>query len=116
MNILNNGFFIGLCLAIIDIFSMSMVKNIYLKNISENLLIIAVILYGIQMLIFYHGMPYTSMTVLNLTWNLFSSIIVTLMGIYYFKENLTNLETYGTIFGLLSLFLFGLSKYENKNI
>ena len=115
MNILNNGFFIGLCLAILDIISMGMVKNIYLKNIPEKLLIIAVVLYGIQMLIFYHGMLYTSMTVLNLTWNLISSIIVTLIGIYYFKENISNLETYGVLFGLLSLFLFGLSKYENIN-
>ena len=67
------------------------------------------------MMIFYHGMPYTSMTVLNLTWNLISSTIVTLMEIYYFEEKITNLETYGVLFGLLSLFLFGLSNYQNKN-
>ena len=112
MNILNNGFYIGLCLAIIDIVSMGMVKNINIGKLERNWLVIAFILYGSQMIIFNYGLSNTSMTVLNLTWNLFSSVIVTLIGIYYFKENLTNLETYGVIFGLLSLFLFGISNYQ----
>ena len=84
MSVLNSGIFIGLCLAIIDIISMGTVKDIYLKNIQENWLVFAFLLYGCQILIFYYGLSNTSMAELNLVWNLFSSIVVTLLGIYYF--------------------------------
>jgi hypothetical protein len=111
MNILNNGIIIGLCLAIIDIISMGMIKEINIGNLHDKWLSIAFILYGSQMLIFNYGLSITSMTILNLNWNLFSSIVITLLGIFYFKENITNLETYGILFGLVSLILFGLSDY-----
>ena len=100
MSILNNGIIIGLSLAIIDIISMGMVKEINIGNLHDKWLSIAFILYGIQMLIFNYGLSKTSMTILNLNWNLFSSIVITLLGIFYFKENITNLETYGIIFGI----------------
>jgi hypothetical protein len=114
MNILNNGILIGFSLAMIDIISMGMVKNINIGKLEQNWLAIAFILYGTQMIIFNYGLSNKSMTVLNLSWNLFSSIIVTLLGVLYFKENITDLEKYGVLLGLISLYLFGLSEYQNK--
>ena len=111
MNILNNGLFIGLILAIIDIISMSTVKNISINKLKDNWILFAFILYGSQMLIFKYGLEHTSMIGLNLTWNIFSSIVISIIGLYYFSENISNLKMYGVLFGLISLILFGLSDY-----
>jgi TRAP-type mannitol/chloroaromatic compound transport system permease small subunit len=108
----NNGIVIGLSLAFIDIISMGITKQINLGLLQKSWLPIAVILYGCQMLIFNYGLNITSMTVLNLSWNLFSNILITLIGIYYFKENINHLETYGILFAMFALFLFGLSEYN----
>jgi len=112
MNILNNGIIIGSCLSLIDIISMGIIKQINLGILQQNWISIAFILYGSQMLIFNYGLSTTSMTTLNLTWNLFSNIVITILGIFYFKENITHLETYGIGFAIFALFLFGLSEYK----
>ena len=111
MNIFNNSVVIGLCMTVIDIISMGITKKIHLGLLEYNWLAIASGLYAGQMLLFNYGLSTTSMAVLNLSWNLFSNIVITLLGIYYFKENINNLETYAIIFALFALFLFGLSAY-----
>jgi len=115
MNIFNNGIALGLSLAVIDIIAISTVKEISIKNFEEKWIVFAFMLYGYQMILFRYGLSNTSisMSTLNLTWNLFSSIVITIIGIYYFKENITNLQMYGVLFGLVSLFLFGLSEFHN---
>jgi len=109
--IINNALFIGLVLAIVDIISMGITKKTVLGQLNNNWLIVAVVLYGCQMLIFYYGLTTSSMTTLNLTWNLFSNIVITIIGIWYFNENITSLEQYGILFGLFSLFLFSISEF-----
>ena len=112
MNIFNNGIIIGLILALIDIISMGTVKSITVNKLKQNWMVFAFILYGSQMLIFKYGLEHDSMTVLNLTWNIFSSIIITILGMYYFNESISNLEMYGVLFGVISLFLFGLNEFN----
>ena len=112
MEIFNSGIGVGLLLALNDVINMSIVKQITLGNLVINWLPVAIILYGLQMLIFYKGLEVTQMSVLNLTWNLFSNIIITIIGIYYFKENINELESYGIGFALFSLFLFALAQYK----
>jgi hypothetical protein len=111
MNIFNNRIIIGLCLAMMDIISMGITKQINLGIFHQNWLAIAFILYGAQMLIFNYGLNITTMATLNLTWNLFSNILITLVSILYFKENISQLNKFGILFGLLALSLFGLSEY-----
>jgi len=112
MNLFDNGIIYGFTLAINDLFSMGITKEITLGNLSSTWLIIAFILYGSQMLLFYNGLQLTSMSTLNLSWNLFSNIIITSIGLLYFKENISHTEMYGIGFGLISLFLFGYSQYN----
>jgi hypothetical protein len=112
MNIFNNGIIIGLTLAVVDIISMGITKQVVVGVLQQNYMAFAIILYGCQMLIFKHGIEITSMTTLNLTWNLFSNIVITLIGLYYFKENITHLESYGILFAIFALFLFTLSEYQ----
>ena len=112
MNIFSTSIAFGLLLTFNDIINMSIVKQITLGNLVISWLPIAYILYGLQMLIFYKGLHVTQMSVLNLTWNLFSNIIITMIGIYYFKENINNIESYGLFFAFFALFLFGLAQYQ----
>ena len=36
----------------------------------------------------------------------------TIIGIWYFSEDISQLEKYGILFGVLGLFLFALSSYQ----
>jgi hypothetical protein len=112
MNLLDNGLVYGFILAINDLFSMGITKEITIGNLTKNWLFVSFILYGGQMLLFYNGLKITPMTTLNLSWNLFSNIIITALGLFYYKENLSYTEAYGVGFALISLFLFGYSKYQ----
>ncbi len=66
------------------------------------------ILYAFQPFIFLFGLKHTSMTVLNLLWDILSDIMVTASGIFYFKEKLSMKKYIGIAFGLLAvMFLTG---------
>ena len=102
-----SGIFIGLILAIVDIICFAITKYIFLHNdISINWLIIPSILYGCQIWLFYYGLKNTYMSELNITWNILSSVLVTLMGIYIFSEKLSNLKTIAFLLGVVSIILF----------
>jgi len=113
-NLFNSGLFYGLALASNDVINMSIVKNISIGILTQNWLYLAYILYGFQMIVFYKGMQVTGMSVLNLTWNLISNVVITLIGLYYFKENITHLEIWGILFAIFALFLFGLAQYQSN--
>jgi drug/metabolite transporter (DMT)-like permease len=46
------------------------------------------------------------MTTMNLVWDLTSDIIVTLFGVFYFKESIKGLRWLAVLFALFSLALF----------
>jgi hypothetical protein len=110
MNIL-----IALILACNDIISFGLVKTYYLKQVSYTVgLLLPTILYSFQIPLFYYGLKTTSMTILNITWNLLSNILITLMGIFYFKEKINGLKTGATLLAFSSLILFYLDSYISK--
>lgn len=113
-NLFNSGLFYGLILASNDVINMSIVKNISIGILSLNWIYFAHILYGFQMIIFYKGLKVTGMSLLNLTWNLISNIVITMIGLYYFKENVKHLEIWGILFALFALFLFQLAQYQSN--
>jgi multidrug transporter EmrE-like cation transporter len=113
-NLFNNVLFFGMMLSLNDVINMSIVKNISTGLLAQNWLFLAYFLYGFQMIIFSKGIKVTGMSVLNLTWNLISNLVITIIGIYYFKENITHLETWGILFALFALVLFELSHYYNN--
>jgi hypothetical protein len=107
-----NGLFVGLLLAINDVISFGITKNIYLKNTKFYWIFVPIILYGIQILLFYYGLHQTSMTVLNITWNLISNVLVTLIGIYYFGEKINNLKGIALGFAFVSIVLFAIEDFK----
>ena len=102
------GLAIGLLLSIFDLFNMGAMKQISLHNFPINTIYLISFLYAIQPWIFLKGLNFTSMTVLNLSWDLLSDILVTLSGLFYFREQLTEYKAFGVMFAVLAIILFGL--------
>jgi len=100
------GLLVAFTLAMNDVISFGIAKSIYLKIFSTNTLAIPIILYGLQLPIFYYGLQFSSMKLLNISWNLMSIILVSLIGFFYFKEKVNNIEIVGFIFAFLSIACF----------
>jgi hypothetical protein len=54
-----------------------------------------------------------TVTVLNLSWDCLSSIIVTMLGVFYFKDKVKGLKLYGVMFAFLAVFLFALDEMHS---
>lgn len=103
------GLIIFLILSINDVISFSITKEVFLGiNLSSLYwLTIPFLLYGSQILLFYYGLTkINSMAVLNIYWNLISSIIVSLIGFFYYKEQINSLKTIAILLGFVSIFVF----------
>ncbi len=100
---------VALFLAFSDVFNLGLLKMVRTGQISNHAWIgLPTVLYACQPLIFFFGLSHTSMTVLNLLWDLLSDILVTASGIFYFKEKISMKKYIGIAFGLLSImFLAG---------
>ena len=109
---LNNSFYgliIGLVLAINDVISFGITKEVFLGINFTSLywLGIPIILYGCQIVLFYYGLTQAvSMSILNISWNLFSNIIVTLVGLYFFQEDIGSLKSIALLFAFFSISIF----------
>ena len=96
----------GTCMAIVDIFMMSVTKMVSIGSISSSVGVpLAISLYAMEPLIFLRAMKYEGMVVPNLVWNLMSNIIVTLQGVLVFGETIKGLRWLGISMSLLSLSL-----------
>ena len=103
----------GTCMAIVDIFMMSVTKMVSIGSISTTVGIpLAISLYAMEPLIFLKAMKYEGMVVTNLVWNLMSNVIVTLQGVLVFGESIKGLRWLGICMSLLSL---GLLAYTNDD-
>jgi drug/metabolite transporter (DMT)-like permease len=115
---LNHGL-IGLgysfILACMDFFNLSILKNISIGVLPKQYWLLGIcFMYFIQPLIFLNGLNFTGMTLLNLGWDLMSTILVTLIGVFYFKENITGTKGIGVLLAIISVILFGIDGYYNK--
>jgi multidrug transporter EmrE-like cation transporter len=104
------GILVGFILSLNDILSFELTKSYYLKK-EKIWLMLPMLLYSLQIPLLYYGLQTTSITVLNITWNLFSNILISLMGIFYFKEKINRLKIAAILLGISSLFLFSFETY-----
>jgi drug/metabolite transporter (DMT)-like permease len=99
--------FFGVLMASFDILMMSLGKMTSLKQIPYSTgLSIATLLYAVEPYIFFKSLNYESMTVMNLVWDLTSDVMVTLFGVFYFKESIKGLRWLAILFAIFSLALF----------
>lgn len=96
-------------MAAIDVVSLGTVKYVWATPLSYvytvSAMILAIGLYSLQPLLFYKALSFEGMAVANLLWNVLSSVLVTMIGVWWFKERLTHMKTLGAIFSILAIVL-----------
>jgi len=93
----------GLTLASIDVVMMPMVKAIT-YGWPIQLLIFPILVYAMDPILFYFALKSEGMVLMNLTWNMISNMIVTLTGVFVFRETIPGLKGFGIVLGFLALF------------
>jgi len=96
----------GGSMALIDAFILSSIKAYSLGWIKwRGVIIIAMLVYAFQPLIFLESLNVGSLIVMNLLWDVMSDVLVTVFGIVYFKEKLSNVKMLGVVLSFISLVL-----------
>jgi drug/metabolite transporter (DMT)-like permease len=96
----------GGSMALIDAFILSALKAYNLGWFQwRGVLVIAMLVYSFQPLLFLESLKYNSLTVMNLLWDVMSDVIVTSIGLLYFSEKLTRLKKLGVFFSFISIIL-----------
>lgn len=92
-------------MALIDVLVLSLMKH-QLTHYNPYYFAIAFIFYGIQPIIFYYSLKNGGkLGVNNILWDLLSDLLVLIIALYIFKENLTRTQTIGVILALVSIYL-----------
>jgi drug/metabolite transporter (DMT)-like permease len=100
------GVGIGVLLASLDSFVLPLVKRIHDGTTSETYILVAMAVYALAPLIILWGMKYSSLTELNLTWDLLSDVLVTFIAIVLMREHVGLNTAFGIVFAFLAILLF----------
>jgi multidrug transporter EmrE-like cation transporter len=102
--------FFGLVMALIDITMMGTLKFVDQGKLAYNIgFPIATLLYAFEPYVFLKAMAHSNMLTTNLIWNLASNILVTLAGVFFFKEKIKGLKWLAIGLSLFSLGIFAYS-------
>ena len=100
----------GLVMALIDISMMGTLKFVDQGKLAYNIgFPIATLLYAFEPYVFLKAMAHSNMLTTNLIWNLASNILVTLLGVFFFKEKIKGLKWLAIGLSLFSLGIFAYS-------
>jgi multidrug transporter EmrE-like cation transporter len=103
--------FFGLVMALIDITMMGTLKFVDQGKLAYNIgFPIATLLYAFEPYVFLKAMAHSNMLTTNLIWNLASNILVTLAGVFFFKEKIKGLKWLAIGLSLFSLGIFAYSE------
>lgn len=98
---------LGVMMASLDVIMMSMAKLTSKGQLAMGTALpLATVIYAAEPYIFFKSMKYQSLTAMNLIWDLTSDVLVTLVGIFYFKESIKGLRWLAILFAMFSLALF----------
>jgi multidrug transporter EmrE-like cation transporter len=96
----------GGTMALVDAFVLSSLKAYNLGWITwRGILLIAMVVYACQPLLFLHSLQFSSLTVMNLLWDVMSDVLVTAIGLYYFSEKLSTMKKTGVVLSIISIIL-----------
>ena len=95
----------GSYMALIDVFSLGLLKSIHLGTVSKTLTFLPILVYGMQPLIFLAALKFETLTVMNLLWDVISDVFVSIMGLWFFQEKLTTLKKVGVLLSIVAIFL-----------
>ena len=111
----------GLLFGILDALCLPIVKSVSIGTLAPAMMLVPVILYGASPLIFLKGLQGETLTILNLVWDLTSDVVVTLIGLLVFAEQISSVKKIGVLLSFVSLFLMtyegdGISEAIDSNI
>lgn len=66
---------------------------------------IAMVIYSLQPVLFLQSLQFGSMTVMNLLWDVLSDLLVTAIGLFYFKEPISFVKQIGLCFAFIAIVL-----------
>ena len=98
-------------LVIVEALAMSTIE--YSANNKNNYYIIGILLYILVGYILYKLLITDGLAATNAKWNIMSIIIVTSIGILYFKEQISITEKYGLGLAIISIILMEYNKIKN---
>ena len=99
----------GFGMSFIDIGMESLSKYYYISK-HKNILIIlgACALYAIQPLLFSNAMKYQGMGLMNVVWNVISTCVIILVGVFVFGEKFNKYQYAGIVLSIISLILLSI--------
>ena len=105
--IMNLLFYIFVLLSTIsEVFAQYLFKISYKHKFANYYIVFGIILYSFTGFFVFNLLKYQHLGVANVIWHLFHFFLLFLLGDFFFGEKLTKKQIIGTIFGILSLFLF----------
>lgn len=96
----------AMLMATIDAIVLPIIKHVHEGKNGIQWLVLPVAIYALQPLIFYMSLSYSTLTSMNILWDLMSDVIVTLIGLFYLKEVLPATSKFGLIFAFVAIVLF----------
>ena len=90
----------------VDVVAFSIIKKISEKALIPGFAIISMVLYALQPVLLLQAMPYESVAVMNILWNLISSVVVALVSIFFLGEKISTRKLIGIVVGIIAMFLF----------
>jgi multidrug transporter EmrE-like cation transporter len=104
----------GGIMALIDSIVLSLMKSLNIGLIQwRGVILISMLLYSIQPLIFLESLKTTNLTIMNLLWDIISDVLVTAIGLFYFSEKLTLNKKAGVILSIISIILLSWKDEDN---
>lgn len=100
------GIVIGVILALLDAFTLPFILRIHKGEVPLSDIYIPMIAYAFAPVLFLIGLNYTGMTVLNVTWDLASDVLITFIGIFIIKEHIGYESGLGLVFAFIAILLF----------
>jgi len=99
---------LGIGLASNDILAFPLVKYVSL-GANPIWLLVSAIIYATSPILLYYSLQYEGLAIMNVLWNTLSTCIITLLGIYMFKEKLSTTKCLCIAISILGI---GLLVYE----
>jgi multidrug transporter EmrE-like cation transporter len=101
----------GTVMALIDITMMGTLKLVDQGKLAYAFgLPVATLLYAFEPYVFLKAMTHSNMVTTNLIWTLASNILVTLTGVFFFRESIKGLKWLAIALSLFSLAIFAYSE------
>ncbi len=101
----------GLLFGLLDAVSLPTIKAVSKGMLGFGWMVVPFLLYAMSPFLFLEGLKGETLTILNLVWDLSSDLIITLIGLFFFRESLSYTKGLGVLFSFMALFLLS---YESE--